>query len=548
MRDEFPIRAREVLAKRVGYRCSNPRCRKTTSGPGADPARAISIGVAAHITAASQDGPRYDSSLTSEVRKAPENGIWLCQSCSRLIDTDDVHYPIDKLTEWKRRAEARALDELEGIPEGRRAFSLFRMLTPVLILLLCALSFDSSPQAARSQKTPSIVILPFKNTCLKHEYLAAALPDEISDRLVSLQGLRVVPAATSQAEAQDLDRLKKRGVDYILQGRVRCDGDGRAIRIVLRLVRTANGTALEAEGMTSIDQMLATTHEIAESATDWLMSLRPDGRLPVSSPTTNPEAYQAYLRGLASNWMDKKDAEQQVRWFEVAVSKDPHFALAYARLSQANTAMYENGYDRTEGRLQRARQAFERSLEIDPRQSQGHLAKGYYLFVQGAYELALEELRATSRELPNKRVLIRLMQGFAEWSLGRPDEALRHLQDASALDPENPSLLWNLGNLYRELRRFEEADRCYRTANAVIPDVPIFHLARSMNHLRWRGSAAGARSLLPQGLDWSGQDATLYLFRLDMLERKYPDALRRLDGTDEPALEIDTVFAPRDYL
>jgi len=58
MCDDFPMSIKDVLAKRVGLRCSNPDCRQLTSGPQEDPANATNIGVASHITAASPDGPR----------------------------------------------------------------------------------------------------------------------------------------------------------------------------------------------------------------------------------------------------------------------------------------------------------------------------------------------------------------------------------------------------------------------------------------------------------------------------------------------------------
>jgi len=75
MRDEFSEEVKRIAAARVGYRCSNPRCRKLTSGPKADSGRALSIGVAAHITAASPGGPRYDESLSAEQRSSIENAI-----------------------------------------------------------------------------------------------------------------------------------------------------------------------------------------------------------------------------------------------------------------------------------------------------------------------------------------------------------------------------------------------------------------------------------------------------------------------------------------
>ncbi len=114
MRDDFPLRVKELLAKRVGNRCSNPGCRKLTSGPQTDPQRAINIGIAAHVTAASPGGARYDPTLSPEQRGSVHNGIWLCQTCGKLIDSDELRYSVELLQEWKVRAESAALHELEN--------------------------------------------------------------------------------------------------------------------------------------------------------------------------------------------------------------------------------------------------------------------------------------------------------------------------------------------------------------------------------------------------------------------------------------------------
>jgi len=113
MRDDFPPGTKELLAKRVAYRCSNPGCRQVTSGPQEDPTKVINIGVAAHITAASADGPRFDPSLTPDERRAAENGIWLCQSCAKLVDNAPIRYGVDFLHQWKTLAETTAARELE---------------------------------------------------------------------------------------------------------------------------------------------------------------------------------------------------------------------------------------------------------------------------------------------------------------------------------------------------------------------------------------------------------------------------------------------------
>jgi len=85
-----------------------------TSGPQIDASKSINIGVAAHITAAAPGGPRYDARLSPSERKSIQNGIWLCQSCAKLIDSDPERYTLSLLEEWKQKAEAAALAEIES--------------------------------------------------------------------------------------------------------------------------------------------------------------------------------------------------------------------------------------------------------------------------------------------------------------------------------------------------------------------------------------------------------------------------------------------------
>jgi len=120
MRDDFTAEVKDVLAKRVGMRCSNPNCRQTTSGPRTDPSKAVNVGVAAHITAASKRGPRFDPRLCSEERAAAHNGIWLCQNCAKLVDNDEVRFPVGLLRRWKQLSEEATLLQIE-CPATRRA-------------------------------------------------------------------------------------------------------------------------------------------------------------------------------------------------------------------------------------------------------------------------------------------------------------------------------------------------------------------------------------------------------------------------------------------
>lgn len=111
-RDDFSAQIKEILAKRVGFRCSNPVCRKLTSGPNTDPQKATNIGVAAHICAAAPGGARYDASMSSDKRCSIQNGIWLCQNCAKMVDNDSGKYTVSLLLEWKSSAEQLASEEI----------------------------------------------------------------------------------------------------------------------------------------------------------------------------------------------------------------------------------------------------------------------------------------------------------------------------------------------------------------------------------------------------------------------------------------------------
>ena len=108
MRDDFSESVKQILAFRVSTTCSNPECLADTAGPQEDPSKAVNLGVAAHITSASAGGPRFNANLTPEQRSSAENGIWLCQTCAKLVDNDVVRYPEKILRAWKDIAEHNA--------------------------------------------------------------------------------------------------------------------------------------------------------------------------------------------------------------------------------------------------------------------------------------------------------------------------------------------------------------------------------------------------------------------------------------------------------
>ncbi|MFG2002106.1 hypothetical protein ACGFNU_23435 [Spirillospora sp. NPDC048911] len=109
-RDDFTKQVKDQIERRAGHRCSMPNCRRATSSPNPTaPSQSIRTGVAAHITAASPQGPRFDASLTPQERASTENGVWMCQLCARVIDISPNVFTIEVLRAIKSDAERRAV-------------------------------------------------------------------------------------------------------------------------------------------------------------------------------------------------------------------------------------------------------------------------------------------------------------------------------------------------------------------------------------------------------------------------------------------------------
>lgn len=141
MRDDFSAEVRRNLAARAGYKCSI--CQKSTIGPAAEPSAVLSDGVAAHITAASTGGPRFDTSLSPKERRSEANGIWTCTQHGREIDADTPAFSVELLKGLKNlredaarrdyQSKANSTDQSERlieVPYATTAFKLFEIIAP----------------------------------------------------------------------------------------------------------------------------------------------------------------------------------------------------------------------------------------------------------------------------------------------------------------------------------------------------------------------------------------------------------------------------------
>jgi hypothetical protein len=113
-RDDFSSITRDILAKRSGYICAYPGCRRMTIAGSHDRKSGLTMtGVAAHIAAASKKGPRFDSEMSSDERTSEQNGIWTCQIHGKFIDDNPSKCTAQELHRWKSQHEQWVFDRVE---------------------------------------------------------------------------------------------------------------------------------------------------------------------------------------------------------------------------------------------------------------------------------------------------------------------------------------------------------------------------------------------------------------------------------------------------
>jgi hypothetical protein len=167
-RDNFTSSIKRVLAARVCHRCSNPECRKPTSGPQEDASKAANIGVAAHIRAASSQGARYDPGQSASARSSADNGIWLCQNCAKLVDNDEALFTVLLLSSWKQRAEQEARVALQGRSKSDDDLDSFIRLASKMPTLIEDMARDL--HGDKTELIREFVILPTSGNSFWHEY------------------------------------------------------------------------------------------------------------------------------------------------------------------------------------------------------------------------------------------------------------------------------------------------------------------------------------------------------------------------------------------
>jgi len=338
---------------------------------------------------------------------------------------------------------------------------------------------DTVDPAAAPAMT-SIAVLPFvdMSPAKDQEYFTDGISEELLNLLAKIQDFKVAGRTSSFAfkgQNQDLRVIgEKLGVATILEGSVRKQED--RIRVTAQLVKVDDGYHLWSDTYDrQLDDVFAIQDEIATEVVgalrQTLLGEQDKAVIASARATGNTEAYTAYLRG--KHMMLDRTADglyKALREFRHATEVDPDFAQAWAGVANAYSLL--DSYNLRPGPevLPLASDAVDKALTLDPDLGEAWAAKGLLLMQQGT---PVEERIATLEKAialnpSDATAMMWLSSQLGE--AGRDEEAETVIQAAYAVDPLNPTLLFNLAVNEVFEGNAETADRYANELEELKPD------------------------------------------------------------------------------
>ena len=329
----------------------------------------------------------------------------------------------------------------------------------------------------------SIAVLPFENLSedKANAYFADGIQDEILTRLSKIADLKVISRTSTQhykSAPENLPEIARQlGVAHIVEGSVQKSGD--AVRVNVQLIKAANDSHLWADTFDrKLTDIFSVESEVAKAIADQLRA-KLTGReeqVIAAKPTDNPEAYDAYLRGLAytlKTGITPANSLAAQKYLREAVRLDPKFALSWALLSYVEARGYLTvNLQPTLALREEARQAAETALTLQPNLGEALHAKGYYHYAcLKDYDTAVRYFEQARQFLPNSSKIPESLAYVAR-RRGQWDRSESYFSEAERLDPRNMALLTQHALSDNCLRRFPEALRKLDQVLDITPDDP----------------------------------------------------------------------------
>lgn len=343
---------------------------------------------------------------------------------------------------------------------GTRAWFAIGVLALMVLLTIGLYLWSRKTSAA----IDSIAVLPFGNVGAdpNTEYLTDGITASLIDNLSQLPRLTVMSRNSvlryrgREIDAQGAGRQLK--VQAVLAGRIVQRGDDLAIEA--ELVNVADNSHIwGASYHRKLADLLAIQQEITKDISDKLRRKLSgeDERQFAKRLTTNPEAYQLYLKGrYFAEKLTQEGVNKGIEYFHQAIGLDPSYALAYEGLAYA----YYTGNDfflTPQESMPKAKEAAGKALQLDDTLAEAHADMGMILFwYDYDWNAAERELRRAIELKPDSADA----HAYYGWELvlvGRVDEGIAESRRAVALDPLSVEVNETAGQNLYYARQYDQA-------------------------------------------------------------------------------------------
>ena len=360
--------------------------------------------------------------------------------------------------------------------EAPRKFKLELVLIPLVVLITVLLDINLllHLKAPESETVPackwknSIAVLPFVDMSPQkdQEYFCDGMTEELINRLSNIKELKV-PARTSafmfKGKAEDIREIgRKLDVQTVLEGSIR--KEDHQLRITVQLVNVSDSYHIWSETFDrELTKVFSIQDEVALTIADKLKLtlMREDKTKLVKRPTENLEAYNLYLQG--RYFWNKRTAEEirkAIDFFNQAIERDSHYALAYVGLADCYLLLPSYGRFPIREVLPKAKEAVSRALEVDDTLAEAHTSLAAVIESEGAAADAEREYKRAIELNPNYPMVHLWYHVFLRFR-GRLDEAEAEIRRAKELDPLSLIINSGWGDMLYLKKKYDQAIQQY---------------------------------------------------------------------------------------